>query len=79
MLKFAKRVLWRCDSCGGPAAWTLIHGEPYYHCQRQCVGFRQLELFDGEPLPQAGVETPEGGGADEYDPSHIEINSDLPW
>ncbi len=38
--------LWLCDDCGGPAKWTFIDGHPHYHCERQCDGFMQTELFD---------------------------------
>jgi len=41
-------ALWECDHCGGPAVWTFIGGEPFYHCEEQCDGFRQLELFEEE-------------------------------
>jgi len=34
-----------CELCGGPAVWTLLEGEAYYHCRRSCEGFLQLELF----------------------------------
>ena len=54
--------LWICEECGGPAVWTFIEGEVYYHCEEQCDGFCQLELFDEErvcsPLrSDAGVDT----------------------
>ncbi len=38
-------VLWRCDHCGGLAKWTFIDGAVYYHCQRECDGFMQLDMF----------------------------------
>jgi hypothetical protein len=38
--------LWICDSCLGPAVWTFFDGEPWYHCEGECDGFRQLELFE---------------------------------
>ena len=52
-------MLWECDNCGGPATWTIIDGEPYYHCEQQCDGFRQLELFgeDGVRDPVRGHES----------------------
>ena len=28
--------------------WTFFAGEPWYHCEGECDGFRQLELFDGD-------------------------------
>ena len=39
--------LWRCDDCGGPAAWTFIDGEPHYSCRHRCEGFMadQLDLW----------------------------------
>ena len=37
-------VLWKCDECEGPAKWTSIDGVVYYHCERMCSGFMQLEL-----------------------------------
>jgi len=46
-------VLWKCDECGGPAVWTLIDEVVYYHCERQCDGFMQSEMFDLE-----GVDRP---------------------
>ena len=41
--------LWVCEDCGGPANWTFIDGDPYYHCQRGCAGFAQLPLDLGDP------------------------------
>ena len=38
--------VWTCEDCGGPAVWTFIDGHPHYHCERQCDGFMQTELFD---------------------------------
>ena len=38
--------LWICPDCHGPAVWTLFAGEPYYYCEGECDGFRQLELFE---------------------------------
>jgi len=56
-------LIWKCDDCGGPAVWTLIRGETYYHCERRCDAFMQGELFvddDGvtveEPPANAGVQ-----------------------
>jgi len=37
--------LWKCEECGGPAVWTFIDELVYYHCERQCDGFVQLDLF----------------------------------
>ncbi len=37
--------LWQCDDCRGPAKWTFIDGVAHYHCERQCDGFMQMELF----------------------------------
>ena len=44
--------LWQCESCGGPAVWTFIRGETYYHCERQCDGFSQMELWDSDGVGQ---------------------------
>ncbi len=38
-------VLWRCDYCAGPAAWTIDGSDAYFSCRRQCDGFRQMELL----------------------------------
>ena len=35
-----------CDFCGGPAVWTFIKEDVYYHCENQCDGFRQIDMFD---------------------------------
>ncbi len=40
--------LTRCEDCGGPAKWTIIRGDPYYHCVRLCAGFTQLSLFPAD-------------------------------
>ena len=53
-------VLWKCDFCGGPAAWTLHpDGSPLYHCDAQCDGFMQMDFFDqilfGELFLEDGV------------------------
>jgi len=53
------QVLWQCDDCGGPAVWTIIRGEVYYHCEQQCDGFMQMELFE-DPKGMPGMT---GGGA----------------
>ena len=37
--------LWICEFCKGPAVWTMFDGEPWFHCELECDGFRQLELF----------------------------------
>jgi len=46
-------ALWECDFCGGPAVWTIFDGEPWFHCEEQCDGFRQLELFKEERVPSS--------------------------
>ena len=46
MAKSATMV--RCDYCYGPAKWTVILGEMYFHCESQCDGFMQMELFGEE-------------------------------
>ncbi len=51
------KVLWRCDYCDGPATWTLIGGEVYYHCDDGCDEFMQMELLEVER-----VEDPVRGG-----------------
>ena len=38
-------ALWICDECGGPAKWTFIDEQVYYHCERKCAGFMQLDLL----------------------------------
>ena len=38
--------VWICEFCGGPAKWTFYRGEVYYHCESQCDGFSQLDMFD---------------------------------
>ena len=45
-----KRVVevFECDYCGGPAKWTLIGDEVYYHCQRKC------EQYESACLGSAG-------------------------
>ncbi len=35
-----------CELCGGPANWTFVGSLLYYHCQRQCLLFTQLDMFD---------------------------------
>ena len=42
--------LWICEFCGGPANWTFIQGEVFFHCQRQCDAFRQKDMFEVEGL-----------------------------
>jgi len=37
--------VWRCDECGGPAKWTFLGHDVYYHCEQQCDGFMQMDLF----------------------------------
>jgi len=29
----------RCEFCEGPEVWTLIEGETYTHCERECDRF----------------------------------------
>jgi len=41
-------ALWICELCGGPAKWTFIAGQVWYHCEDSCDGFMQMELFAGE-------------------------------
>ena len=48
-------TLIKCDHCGGPAVWCVIDGYLCYHCQRQCSGFMQMELWDEEPKWEQGV------------------------
>jgi len=47
--------VWICDECGGPAKWTFIDEEVYYHCERQCDGFMQLELVGEAGLTDAST------------------------
>ena len=44
--------LWKCDHCGGPALWTFNDGDPFYHCERQCDGFMQMELWGDDGVEQ---------------------------
>ena len=55
--------LWVCDDCGGPAVWTFIEGDAHYHCERQCDGFMQLELFSTSGVDESmrGHETLDAG------------------
>jgi len=46
-----------CDLCGGPARWTLIHGDVFYHCESGCSGFMQADLLDDELVRKAREET----------------------
>ena len=66
--------IWRCDDCGGAAVWTFIDGVVHYHCEHQCEGFMQRELFEtsgvvgstrgGDALdagrPTSDIDEPEG-------------------
>jgi len=65
--------LWVCDDCGGPAVWTFIEGVAHYHCERQCDGFMQVELF-----PESGVEGTTKG-EDALDAGRPTPLSDLPF
>ena len=65
--------LWKCDDCGGPAVWTFIDGAPHYHCERQCDGFMQTELFGDD-----GVEQNMRGG-DAQDAGRSLPLNDLPF
>jgi len=38
-----------CDFCGGVAVGCFIGGVPHYHCEGDCVGFLQLEMFEDGP------------------------------
>ena len=51
--------VWRCDHCRGPAKWTFIDGHVYYHCEQQCDGFMQAELF----IPDGVQDYMRGGDA----------------
>ncbi len=64
--------LWICESCGGPAVWTFIGGEPWYCCEVECEGFRQLELFD-----HSGVELHEGRMPGDARPEKGQGNNEL--
>ncbi len=55
--------LWMCDDCGGPAVWTFMEGHVYYHCERQCDGFMQMELS----FPGWGTRYVRGDDADDDD------------
>ncbi len=44
--------LWRCDFCGGAAAWAFdAHGSPWFSCHAQCDRFMQLEIWSEEMEP----------------------------
>ncbi len=65
--------LWVCDHCLGPAVWTIIRDEVYYHCERQCDGFSQLDL---DLFGEEGVSPPtRGGEADEYHEKEEELRA----
>ncbi len=67
--------VWKCDDCGGPAVWTFIDGAVHYHCERQCDGFMQGDLF----LRSGVVEHTRGGDAlDAGRPTSVE-EDDLPF
>ena len=65
--------LWICEDCGGPAVWTFIASIPHYHCERQCDGFMQVELFEGDGVVEVtrGDEAQDAGrstsGVDELE------------
>ena len=59
--------IWKCDDCGGPAVWTFIRGVVHYHCEHQCDGFMQVELFESP-----GVRDPVRG-------SEPDVPDDLPF
>ena len=40
----------KCECCAGPAVGTIVDGVAYYHCEAECDGFSQLELFGGTIL-----------------------------
>ncbi len=65
-------TLWLCDDCGGPAVWTFIDGAAHYYCERECGGFRQMELFcdDGVPEDMRGDDT-SASGADSSAPEGL--------
>ena len=70
----------KCEACGGPQVWTMYLGERFVACARDCSPLlgevfespvssvkRGEELSEAhwEPLGETGVDTPEGGDADE--------------
>ena len=62
----ALSILWRCDACGGPAAWCFINGVAHYWC---FACSHQLEMFEvdlaGEPSHTCGVDVVvRGDGSD---------------
>ncbi len=68
-------TLWRCDHCGGRAAWTLDrHGDPWYICEKNCKGFAQGDLF-GQEVPEFEMEPSRDSGVEgfsERDDSDVE-------
>ena len=44
--------LWLCEDCGGPAVWTVLRGLVHYHCESECDGFMQMELFAESGVPR---------------------------
>ncbi len=52
-------AVYLCEFCLGPAKWTFVGEEVYFHCENQCDGFMQMELFvePGVPLVTRGDDT----------------------
>jgi len=40
----------KCEWCGGPQSWTIVHGEMFVACELGCL-----------PLPFEGLEPPPDG------------------
>ena len=56
--------VWVCSFCGGPAVWTDIRGDSYFHCEQMCEGFRRVS----EPFESIGVaQSVRGQESDESD------------
>jgi len=41
-------AVWICEHCGGPAVWTIFDDAVWYHCESECDGFCQMELFESD-------------------------------
>ena len=75
------KPLWLCEDCGGPAVWTFIDGHPYYHCEQQCEGFMQMELFSRDGVEQIMKGDGPAGPAASSDVDQVKNNelSELPF